>query len=276
MAMESPTERTTLPLGPNANYQVRDVVIHRKYKGQFDENLVKWTRVENKGKDGQEEKDAEENACKYYLIWMRRDEMEACCPHLLSLDSKATPGAEDTSGMGGADAEDALQKPGETEGDDSFREMVDDINTLVGRAQRMRQRKGQKRGGVGSKMLSNTINILSAYAKIGPLANTFRESGALDLLLSLLSSYDHDVRHSASDMLRSLATFDSASRAYVLLQLTRSDEAAKSTVQSRQMLLDLFAETASSEESELLLSGISLPQVSVLTLSNQIVIFLVT
>ena len=258
--MDSPTERTTLPLGPNANYQVKDVVIHRKYKGQFDESLVKWTRIDNKG---QEERDPEENACKYYLIWMRKGEMEACCPHLLSLGAKAPPGSAEVGGTG-AEEQSALQKTGEIEGDDSFRDMVEDINTLVGRAERMRQRKGQKRGGVGSKMLSNTISILSAYARIGTLANTFRESGALDLLLSLLSSYDLEVRHSASDMLRSLATFDSASRAYVLLQLTRSDEAesaAKSTAQSRQMLLDLFAETASSEESELLLSGISLPQV---------------
>lgn len=194
-------------------------------------------------------------------------------PSSLAGRESSARGSE-TSEVGGTGAEEqsSLEKTGENEGGESFREMVEDINTLVGRAERMRQRKGQKRGGVGSKMLSNTISILSAYAKIGTLANTFRESGVLDLLLSLLSSYDLEVRHSASDMLRSLATFDSASRAYVLLQLTRSDEAesaTKSTAQSRQMLLDLFAETASSEDSELLLSGISLPQV---TLPNQIVV----
>ena len=250
-----PKGGVSITLAPNSTYNAADLVIHRKYKGEHDENLVKWTRSENKGRDAPQA-EAEEKTSKEYLIWMRRPEMEACCPRLLSLEGvKSVPTAAQ-----------ALQQPRlweVPEGDDSLHEMAEDINNLVLRAQRIMRTSGQKPGGAGVKMLSNTISILSAYAKIGALANIFRESGAMDILLSLLSSQDLDVRRSASDMLRSLATYDSGSRAYVLLQLTRSDsgQAARSTDQSRQMVLDLFADTASGDESELFLSGITLPPV---------------
>lgn len=253
-----PKGGVSITLAPNSTYNAEDLVIHRKYKGEHDENLVKWTRSEIKGKDAPQG-DGEEKTSKEYVIWMRRPEMEACCPHLLSLEGvKSVPTA--------AQAASALQQPRLLElpeGDDSLHEMAEDINHLVLRAQRIMRKSGQKPGGAGVKMLSNTISILSAYAKIGALANIFRESGAMDILLSLLSSQDLDVRRSASDMLRSLATYDSGSRAYVLLQLTRSDsgQAARSTDQSRQMVLDLFADTASGDESELFFSGITLPPV---------------
>lgn len=239
-------------MGQNANYTAKDLVIHRKYLGLYDENLVKWSRQESKGKEAKAEEDElQERLLKDYLVWMRRDEMEACCPHLVGLEAaKMAPTAPPAMG-------ESVQKQAETEGDESLLEMAEDINNLVTRSQRLMHKAGQKPGGVGGKMLSNTISILSAYARIGALANTFRESGALDLLLTLLSSQDVDVRHSASDMLRSLATYDTASRAYVLLQLTREESAS---VQSRNMLLDLFAETTSGEEDPLL-SGITLPQV---------------
>ena len=257
-------EGITITLAPNASYRAEDLVIHRKYKGECDENLVKWTRIDNT--DGpRDDKDADERTSKEYLVWMRRLEMEACCPHLLSLERfKSAPTV--------AQAASAIQQPKrsglplEAQGDESLHEMADDIHNLVARAQRIMRKPGHKPGGVGGKMLSNILSILSAYAKIGALANIFRESGAMDILLSLLSSQDLDVRRSASDMLQSLAEYDSGSRAYVLLQLTRGESGPagpRSTQQSRQMLLDLFADTASGDESELLLSGITLPPVCV-------------
>ena len=70
-------------------------------------------------------------------------------------------------------------------------------------------------------------------------------------------------------MLRSLTTFDLSSRAYVLLQLSKTDSAKSTSVQGQRMLLDLFAETASTGESDALLKGITLPQVCVCVLGGK-------
>ncbi len=136
--------------------------------------------------------------------------------------------------------------------------MKEDIKSLISRAQKLSTSLPSS-----GKMLSNTINILSAYANISPLADIFRENGALDLLLALLASTNLTVRKSAGIMLRSLTTFDLSSRAYVLLHLSKSDSAQMTSLQGRQMLFDLFSETASTGESEVLLRGITLPQVGV-------------
>lgn len=134
--------------------------------------------------------------------------------------------------------------------------MKDDIRGLISRAQRLSLALP-----ASGKMLCNTINILSAYADIALLADIFRENGALDLLLTLLASTDVTVRKSAGKMLRSLTTFDLSSRAYVLLHLSKSDSDQLTSLQGRQMLFDLFSDTASTGESEVLLKGITLPQV---------------
>ena len=147
-------------------------------------------------------------------------------------------------------------------------EMKDDINNLISRAKRLSTLPSS------GKMLSNTLNILSAYANIGALANTFRESGALDLLITLLATKDSTAHKSAGNMLRSLTTFDLSSRAYVLLHLSKIDSSQLTSVQGRQMLLDLFSETASSGESEALLRGITLPQVGVVNKHDDVCAYL--
>ena len=280
-----PSKGISIVLSPMAVYKPKELVVQRRYKGHYDEYLVRWSRLETTktpnvrdSSQKDEDRDKREKTCAEYVIWMRRAEMEVCCPHLLSLDSTPVSPTPPTTTTVPAAAAAAAARPSVTriaspfpqegvpEGEDSLHEMMEDIKNLVVRAQKLHS-KSKPGSGLSGRMLSNTISILSAYAKIGALANSFRESGALDLLLSLLSSQDLDVRRSASDMLRSLATHDLASRSYVLLQLTRSDDkdpTAKITVQSRRMLLDLFSETASMDESELLLSGVTLPQVHVL------------
>lgn len=244
-------------LAPHASYRAKELVLHRRFKGKHDEALVKWVRQEPRStKLSTDEIKELERMCKEYLIWMRREEMEACCPHLLGSDS--TLNAAHPSGPSSGHS---AQANLEFEEDDSLKEMADDINQLVMRAQKLMNRPS---GATSIKILSNTISILSAYAKIGALSNTFRECGALDMLLELLFSQQFEVRRAARDMLRSLTTYDLSIRSYVLLQLTKSnaDPTSATTVQSRQMLLDLFVETASSDEGELLLRGITLPQVS--------------
>ena len=258
-------------LGPAASYQAEDLVIKRKAPGREEESLVKWSLVDPEGLSSEEYDEYGEKMCRTYLVWMRNEEVEACCPNLLSLQRAHDSGQQQQSGLGAgeeqaaADSSSTAGKDGEA-GEESVTEMVEDIKSLVARAKRIfaksREDAGRGLGKAGTKMLASTMNILSAYAQVGAVANTFRESGALDLLLDLLTSEDGDIRRSASEVLRSLATFDAGSRAYVLLKLTEGDVtgADKSTSQSRQMLLDLFSDTAAVNESDVVLSSTTLPQ----------------
>lgn len=54
--------------------------------------------------------------------------------------------------------------------------------------------------------------MLSTYAGLGSLANVFRETGALDLILELLWTNDVDTRRAAGRMLRALALHDAGSQ----------------------------------------------------------------
>lgn len=274
MAAENSSKVFTL--APVADYVAEDLVIKRKYKGKHEESLVKWVKTNSSGAGEKEDIDDEfsEKICNNYLMWMRNEEVEACCPNLLSLQ-RAHAGAEQQPTVGGKDGKAteaavrvSARQDSET-GEESVTEMVEDIKSLVSRAKRIftKTQEGErvKLGTAGTKMLASTMNILSAYAQVGAVANTFRESGALDLLLDLLTSEDGGIRRSASEVLRSLATFDAGSRAYVLLELTKGDESGedRSTSQSRQMLLDLFSDTATVNESDVVLSSTTLPQVTV-------------
>lgn len=239
-------------LGRNAVYKADEVVTKRKYKGQHDETLVKWVTITAAPASESTDKAVRREEPKEYLVWMRNEEMKACCPHLVSTSS---PSSRLGSAGVSASYETGLDP------DDSMQEMTADVRSLVDRAKRMMNGTpyGGKRSG---KHLSNTVTILGAYTKIPCLADTFRECGALDLFLSLLSSQDPDARKSSSDMLRSLAACDPASRAYVFLQLAKEEDAASaSSSENHQMLLDLFAETAPSEELAPILSGVTFPQV---------------
>ena len=278
MAAESTDSSKVFTLGQGVDYQAEDLVIKRKYKSRHEESLVKWTQVNPEGDRDDYEEEFGEKMCNEYLMWLRNEEVEACCPNLLSLQraqaggggGQQQPGEEEAGGgkkgASGPAARMASIEDSET-GEESVTEMVEDIKSLVSRAKRIltRSQEGEtsKLGKAGTKMLASTMNILSAYAQVGAVANTFRESGALDLLLDLLTSEDSDIRRSASEVLRSLATFDAGSRAYVLLKLTKGDDSGedRSTSQSRQMLLDLFSDTASVNESDVVLSSATLPQV---------------
>ena len=266
MAMESDDTGVTLTIAPNASYQSKDLIMERKFRGQHYEGLVKWVRQEPQAKLSPEDEQDLEKTSEEYWIWMRKEEIEACCPHLLSFKT-ATSSASNTEATAreGSAPQNPTSHPSESsaslENDETFMEMKSDVQLLISRAQKLMERQGSVPGVAGGKVLSTTIGILNAYARIGSLTDAFKEFGALDLLLGLLASKDEDVRKNSSEMLRSLATFDLSIRGYVLLQLTQSDEGSESNLQSRQMLLDLFSETASSGESGLSLKGIAFPQV---------------
>ena len=253
-------DSVVVSLCPNniADYYAKEVILHRRLKGTAagDEYFVKWARRPPPSKQLLEDEDRERDKTRpEYLVWMKREEVEACAPSLLTVPIIAHRHyalKPKNSGDGAAETE-------SIKGSDALQDMADDIRSLVSRAQ------GLIDSGVGGKVLLDICSILEAYSKIGPLANTFREFGALDLFLHLLCSDDTKIRLCTKDILKSLATFDLSGRAYLLLQLTYSGEPGskyKATLQSRQMLLDLFTTTASMDESELVLKGIRLPHVS--------------
>ena len=248
-------------------YRGEELLLHRKYKGQHDETLVKWSRLHktDKHEEGQQK---ESDTSKEFLIWMREEEIAATCPQLRPGTSSRS--GKKTDGHALIEEEDKeKQLPGEEsdqQPDDSLEEMAQDVRMLVERAQRITNRISSNASAPGTeRLLANTINILSAYAKLGSLADSFRQCGALDLLLNLLSFQLPEVRQSAGEMLRSLSAYDSASRAYVLLQLTQregeEEENGAGSPENRQMLLDLFAETASQEEDSLSCSNLGLAKV---------------
>ena len=264
------TESVVISLCPNniADYYAKEVILHRRVKGPApddssrDEYFVRWKRRPSPASILLEDEERErEKTRPEYLVWMTRAELEACNAALLDVPISAHPrytdsksSAETTEGGSGEVGE------GSVKGSEALQDMAADIRSLVNRAQHLVD------SGMGGRVLLDICNILGTYSKIGPLANTFREIGALDLFLHLLCSDDAKIRLSTKDMLKNLATFDPSGRAYLLLQLTYSGEPGskyKATLQSRQMLLDLFTTTASIDESELVLKGIRLPHVSV-------------
>lgn len=185
------------------------------------ELLIRWSLVAvgESGSGGGASEDS-------VLMWMSQDDAQSCCPDL------------------------GPQRPAETREshrvqDQDQRDLLDlqeDVRSLVSRAQRQMKSVGSGR----CASLSHTVAVLSTYAGIAPLAGVFRETGALDLLLELLCDQDRTTRRSAGQMLRALASHDAGSRAVVLLALAQRD--LELDFENRFTLLELFAQTTSSEE----------------------------
>ncbi|XP_071249017.1 cullin-9-like isoform X3 [Salvelinus alpinus] len=186
------------------------------------------------------------------LMWMSTEDVYANCPTLL--------------GKRKADTQRPLQEEerpsGEFPADVTFDEvelsdMKDDVKNLVTRARKQMAKKSDF-----AISITHTIHVLSAYASIGSLVGVFKETGALDLLMELLCNKERQTRRSAGKMLRALASHDAGSRAYVLLSLSQQDGIEQHMdFDNRYTLLELFAETTSSEEHGISFEGIHLPQI---------------
>lgn len=278
-------EGLVFPLGPHVSYKPKSVVMERKFKDEVTERLVKWKLIKpaSSRDTGQkippEQKKTLQHAHKRICIWMREDEMKSCCPSLLKSSSPEMDEGDDSSYGGERTpyycSPASSPEPGSAlkqfeaaleakkliptlDSDETVREMKEDIRNLVKRAKMLYSR--EVGGGGGSSMvLASTIAILNTYAKMKSLASVFQEFDAVDLLLNLLESRDPDVRKNASDMLHSLTDVDKSIHSYVLLHLIKSTEGPGASLQSRQMLLDLFSETASSLKNDL--KGVIFPQV---------------
>ncbi|XP_011601515.1 cullin-9 [Takifugu rubripes] len=202
------------------------------------------------------------------LMWMSMEDVYANCPTLLGkrkTDTQRPLQQDNQQGGVRADRESLDSSQGNADefpADVTFDEvelsdMKEDVKNLVQRARKQMMKKSDF-----SISITHTIHVLSAYASIGSLVGVFKETGALNLLMELLCNKETQTRRSAGKMLRALASHDAGSRAYVLLSLSQQDGIEQHMdFDNRFTLLELFAETTSSEEHGISFEGIHLPQI---------------
>ncbi|XP_065741943.1 cullin-9 [Phocoena phocoena] len=240
-----------VPLGPRLQAYPEELLRQRPGHDGRPEYLIRWSvlKCEEVGRV-----DVEEGKAEHILMWLSAPEVYANCPMLLGERALPKGPQHETAGGSGSFPRD----PGGLD-DVAMGEMEADVRALVRRAARQ-----LAEGGTSSLTAAvlHTIHVLSAYASIGPLTGVFRETGALDLLMHMLCNPEPQIRRSAGKMLQALAAHDAGSRAHVLLSLSQQDGIEQHMdFDSRYTLLELFAETTSSEEHCMAFEGIHLPQI---------------
>ncbi|RMC07780.1 hypothetical protein DUI87_15249 [Hirundo rustica rustica] len=234
--------RPACAAGAQAAGPPEELLRQRRGRDGRPEYLVRWSVLssEERAAGGGGGRSAESEA-EEISLWMSAEEVRAGCP--------ALPGRRRPEGP----------RPGEEEAPDeaSLREMRADVRSLVRRAGRQ-----AAEAGAPERSVLSTLHVLGAYAAIDSLAGAFRETGALELLLTLLRHEEKRIRRGAGEMLRALGARDAESRAYVLLSLSQQEDIEQHMdFDSRCTLLELFAEITSSAERCISFEGIHLPQV---------------
>uniref|UniRef100_A0ACB8G9F7 Cullin-9 n=1 Tax=Sphaerodactylus townsendi TaxID=933632 RepID=A0ACB8G9F7_9SAUR len=237
-------------VGPKLQAYPEELLRQRRGHDGHTEYLIRWTILNLDDSTGSSTNAVSENKAENILMWMSAEEVYANCPTLL--------GKRKPEGQRVKEEKAPSTYPSDVTLDEaSLLEMKADVRNLVQRAARQMARTT----GPESSIL-NTIHVLSAYASIGSLTGVFKETGALDLLMKMLCNEEKQIRRSAGKMLRALASHDAGSRAYVLLSLSQQDGIEQHMdFDSRYTLLELFAETTSSEEHCMSFEGIHLPQI---------------
>ncbi|XP_042669031.1 cullin-9-like [Centrocercus urophasianus] len=252
MVNERPEGGLLVQLGPQLQAYPQELLRQRRGPDGAPEYLVRWRVV------GAEERAAGGGGggststaglrSESVAMWLSAEEVRAGCPALLGEGQRAGPRAEEERAPGPPPA-----APDEA----SLLEMKADVGSLVRRAGR--QLAG---GGAPASSVLHTVRVLSAYAGIGALAGAFEETGALELLTEMLCHEEKAICRGAGEMLRALASHDAGSWAHVLLSLSQQDGIEQHMdFDSCYTLLELFAETTSSEEHCVSFEGIHLPQI---------------
>uniref|UniRef100_A0A672L9C9 Cullin-9-like n=1 Tax=Sinocyclocheilus grahami TaxID=75366 RepID=A0A672L9C9_SINGR len=238
-------------LGPKLQAFPEELIRQRRTHDNQTEYLIRWSL--SSGGGGSSGSTSGESKSESILMWMSTEDVYANCPTLLGkrkADSQR-PLLEEEERPSGQFPADVTFDEGE------LLDMKDDVKNLVRRARKQMAKNSDFRISI-----THTIHVLSAYASIGSLVGVFKETGALDLLMELLCNKERQTRRSAGKMLRALASHDAGSRAYVLLSLSQQDGIEQHMdFENRYTLLELFAETTSSEEHGISFEGIHLPQI---------------
>ncbi|XP_069879789.1 cullin-9 isoform X1 [Dipodomys merriami] len=251
MVVERRTGDLMVPLGPQLQAYPEELIRQRPGHDGHPEYLIRWS-VLKCGEVGRAS--VEEGRAEHLLMWLSAPEVYANCPLLLGERTLSKGPQYEPAGASGSFPRD----PGSLD-EVAMEEMETDVRALVRRAARQ-----LAEGGTSSLTAAvlHTIHVLSAYASIGPLTGVFRETGALDLLMHMLCNPEPQIRRSAGKMLQALAAHDAGSRAHVLLSLSQQDGIEQHMdFDSRYTLLELFAETTSSEEHCMAFEGMHLPQI---------------
>ncbi|XP_064915017.1 cullin-9 isoform X16 [Columba livia] len=238
-------------LGPKLQAYPQELLRQRRGQDGQPEYLIQWSIVslEERAVGGNGASCAETKP-ENISMWMSAEEVCATCPTLLGKRKLEGQWVKEEKAASPFTADVPVDEA-------SLLEMKADVRSLVQRARRQMSKSGSP-----ESFILNTIHVLSAYASIGSLASAFKETGALDLLMKMLCHKEKQIRHSAGNMLRALASHDAGSRAYVLLSLSQQDGIEQHMdFDSRYTLLELFAETTSSEEHHMSFEGIHIPQI---------------
>uniref|UniRef100_A0A8C1T9K0 Cullin 9 n=1 Tax=Cyprinus carpio TaxID=7962 RepID=A0A8C1T9K0_CYPCA len=238
-------------LGPALQAYPEELIRQRRTHDGQTEYLIRWSL--SSGGGGSSGSTSGESKTESILMWMSTEDVYANCPTLLGKrkNDPQRPLLEEEERPSGQFPADVTFDEGE------LLDMKDDVKNLVRRA-----RKQMAKNSDFGISITHTIHVLSAYASIGSLVGVFKETGALDLLMELLCNKERQTRRSAGKMLRALASHDAGSRAYVLLSLSQQDGIElHMDFDNRFTLLELFAETTSSEEHGISFEGIHLPQI---------------
>ncbi|XP_074845382.1 cullin-9-like isoform X2 [Carettochelys insculpta] len=238
-------------LGPTLQAYPEELIRQRRGHDGHTEYLIRWSILSwEEGSGSSPSASLADSKAENILMWMSAEEVYVNCPMLLG---KRKPEGQRVK----EEKAPSTFPPDVTLDEASLLEMKADVRSLVQRASR------QMAGPTGPESsVLNTIHVLSAYASIGSLTGVFKETGALDLLMKMLCNEEKQIRRSAGKMLRALASHDAGSRAYVLLSLSQQDGIEQHMdFDSRYTLLELFAETTSSEEHCMSFEGIHLPQI---------------
>ncbi|XP_057554210.1 cullin-9 isoform X2 [Hippopotamus amphibius kiboko] len=251
MVGERRTGDLMVPLGPRLQAYPEELLRQRPGHDGRPEYLIRWS-VQKCGEVGRV--GVEEGKAEHILMWLSAPEVYANCPMLLGERALSKGPQHETAGGSGSFPRD----PGGLD-DVAMGEMEADVRALVRRAARQLAEGGTSNL---TAAVLHTVHVLSAYASIGPLTGVFRETGALDLLMHMLCNPEPQIRRSAGKMLQALAAHDAGSRAHVLLSLSQQDGIEQHMdFDSCYTLLELFAETTSSEEHCMAFEGIHLPQI---------------
>ncbi|XP_069743989.1 cullin-9-like isoform X1 [Narcine bancroftii] len=251
---ERRSKNLLVQLGPKMQAYPEELIRQRRSHDGLTEYLIRWnvlTIDDSGGSSSSGGNSCSDNKADNILMWMSAEDVYANCPLL----GKRKPESQRVK---------VEQEPVNVDSDVTFDDvelldMKEDVKHLV---QRARRQMSHKSGPDSSLNISHTIHVLSAYASIGSLVGVFKETGALDVLMELLCNKETQTRRSAGKMLRALASHDAGSRAYVLLSLSQQDGIEQHMdFDNRYTLLELFAETTSSEEHGISFEGIHLPQI---------------
>ncbi|XP_062319750.1 cullin-9 isoform X1 [Osmerus eperlanus] len=273
MVRERRNGNLVVQLGPKQQAYPEELIRQRRTHEGLTEYLIRWCLQaiddgsgssggtneagggggSSSGVGGSGGSNSGESKTENILMWMSTEDVYANCPSLLGkrkADAKRTLLEEEERPSG--------QFPTDVTFDEvELSDMKDDVKNLVCRARKQMAKKSDF-----AISITHTIHVLSAYASIGSLVGVFKETGALDLLMELLCNKERQTRRSAGKMLRALASHDAGSRAYVLLSLSQQDGIEQHMdFDNRYTLLELFAETTSSEEHGISFEGIHLPQI---------------